>query len=275
MSRFVLKFDILATVVIATPEFASPLKPGNCLNLRDQCVDQSECCPNLTCDQSRGECVRREDAESRHRRRHRRPFDEVEEDEEDFTPWTEGDTFDEYGRLRNGLRRRDRDDMCRKGLYWDPMRGKCVRSRWDRMVGRRHRRNFMDDYDEDMDSDDWMEEDLRRGSRGKSCLVFQQSCSPGQCCRGLTCDQNLRECLPDPRYRRNVSHKYRHDLDRNRIRRDFDHRIRRDLGGSRSNFGQHCTRNSQCSRDLMCDKGLRQCVDDRRRYRRDFEEVEL
>ncbi|KAF9951486.1 hypothetical protein BGZ72_007020 [Mortierella alpina] len=265
-----------ATVVMATSEFASPFKAEACLNLRDQCVHQNECCPNLTCDQSRGECVRKEeeDAESRRRRHHRRLFDENEDDDEETSPWTEGDTVDEYGRLRNGLRRRDRDDRCRQGLYWDPMRGKCVRSRRSRLNNRRHRRDFMDEDDDDSDIDDWLDENMRRGSQGKSCLVLQQTCRPGQCCRGLTCDENLRECLPDPRHRRNINHKYRHDID-HRVRHDYDHRIRRDLDISRPNFGQHCTHNSQCSRGLMCDKGLRQCVDERRRYRRDLEEVEL
>ncbi|KAF9573971.1 hypothetical protein EC968_007657 [Mortierella alpina] len=260
-----------ATVVMATPEFAPTLKPGNCLNLRDQCVDQNECCPNLICDQSRGECVRKEDAEGHYRRRHRRLLDEEDSDDEEVSPWTEDDT--EYGRFRNGLRRRDRDEGCRQG-YWDPMRGRCVRSRRNRFDGRRHRRDFMDD-DDYQDSDDWRDEDLRGGTRGKSCLVLQQTCRPGQCCRGLTCDENLRECLPDPRNRRYLNHKYHRDIDRNGDHRDFDHRFRRDLDGSRSNFGQHCARNSQCKRGLMCDKGLRQCVDERRRYRRDLEEAEL
>ncbi|CAO3567149.1 unnamed protein product [Mortierella alpina] len=259
-----------ATVVMATPDIASPLKPGNCLNLRDQCVEQNECCPNLICDLSRGECVRKEDAEGR-RRHHRRPFDEEEDGEEASTLWTESDTVDEYGRFHKGRRRREREERCGQGLHWDPMRGKCVRSRWSRMDGRRHRRDYMDDDDED--SDDWMDKDFRRGSRGKSCLVFQQRCRSGECCSGLTCDEHLRECLPDSRHRRNLGHKYRHDLDHDRVHRDFDHRIRRDLD-SRPNFGQHCTRNSQCSKGLMCDKGLRECVDDRR-YRRDLVEVEV
>src|SRR5689334_18181706 len=103
---------------MATPEFASPLKPGTCLNLRDQCVQQNECCPNLICDQSRGECVRKEDAEGRRRRR-RRPFDDEEEDDEESSLWTEGETLDEYGGIRSGLRRRD--ERCRIGLHWDPM----------------------------------------------------------------------------------------------------------------------------------------------------------